>query len=244
MSGMNSNAIVTGASRGIGRSIALRLANDGIGVIGTATSLEGAKGITDELEGKGKGYVLDVSQVESITRFFTSIKADFETPLILVNNAGITRDNIALRMNDNQWQSVLDTNLNSIYQVTRNCLRGMIRARWGRIINISSVVSRMGNAGQSNYAAAKAGMEGYSRSLALELGSRNITVNSIAPGFIETDMTSDLGEDQKSALLARIPAGRLGKGEDIAALVAFLVSSQAGYITGETINVNGGLYMG
>ncbi|MCY4532405.1 MAG: 3-oxoacyl-ACP reductase FabG [Gammaproteobacteria bacterium] len=244
MSGMNTNAIVTGASRGIGRSIALRLANDGIGVIGTATSLEGAKGITDELDGKGKGYVLDVSQVDSISSFFTSIKADFETPLILVNNAGITRDNLALRMNDDQWQSVLDTNLNSIYQVTRNCLRGMIRARWGRIINISSVVSRMGNAGQSNYAAAKAGMEGYSRSLALELGSRNITVNSIAPGFIETDMTSDLGEDQTTALLARIPAGRLGKGEDIAALVAFLASSQAGYITGETINVNGGLYMG
>ena len=244
MSGKNTNAIVTGASRGIGRSIALRLANDGFGVIGTATSREGAEGITDELNGKGKGYVLDVSQVESITDFFTSIKADFETPLILVNNAGITRDNLALRMNDDQWQSVLDTNLNSIYQVTRNCLRGMIRARWGRIINISSVVSRMGNAGQSNYAAAKAGMEGYSRSLALELGSRGITVNSIAPGFIETDMTSDLGEDQTAALLARIPAGRLGKGEEIAAVVAFLASSQAGYITGETINVNGGLYMG
>ena len=244
MSGKNTIAIVTGASRGIGRSIALRLADEGIEVIGTATSREGAEGITDELNGKGKGYVLDVSQVESIADFFTSIKADFRTPLILVNNAGITRDNLALRMNDDQWQSVLDTNLNSIYQVTRNCLRGMIRARWGRIINISSVVSRMGNAGQSNYAAAKAGMEGYSRSLAIELASRGITVNSIAPGFIETDMTSGLGEDQTAALLARIPAGRLGKGEDIAALVAFLAGSQAGYITGETINVNGGLYMG
>lgn len=244
MSGENTIAIVTGASRGIGRSIALKLADESIRVIGTATSPEGAEGITDELNGKGKGYVLDVSQVASIADFFTAIKADFEAPLILVNNAGITRDNLALRMQDVQWQSVLDTNLNSIYQVTKNCLRGMIRARWGRIINISSVVSRMGNAGQSNYAAAKAGMEGYSRSLALELGSRGITVNSIAPGFIETDMTSDLGEDQTADLLARIPAGRLGKGEDIAALVAFLASSQAGYITGETINVNGGLYMG
>lgn len=236
-------AIVTGASRGIGREIAAALAEAGAEVIGTATSEAGASAISDSLGDRGKGYVLNVGDSESIDAFFAAIKDSHEAPLILVNNAGITRDNIALRMKDDEWDSVLETNLSSIYRVTKGCLRGMTKARWGRVINISSVVGSMGNPGQSNYAAAKAGMEGYSRSLASELGSRGITVNCIAPGFIATDMTDELPEEQKKMLLERVPAGRLGEAAEVASLVTFLAGESAGYITGETIHINGGMYM-
>lgn len=236
-------AIVTGASRGIGKSIALRLAQEGFEVIGTATTEAGAQGITRSLGGQNKGYVLNVASSESVGEFFSAIKDKHAAPQILVNNAGVTRDNLALRMKEEEWDTVINTNLNSVYKVTKACLRGMTRARWGRIINISSVVGSMGNPGQSNYAAAKAGMEGYSRSLASELGSRGITVNSIAPGFISTDMTDELPDAQKEALLSRIPLGRLGESTEVAALIAFLVSDEAGYITGETIHINGGMYM-
>ncbi|MCH7742551.1 MAG: 3-oxoacyl-ACP reductase FabG [Proteobacteria bacterium] len=236
-------AIVTGASRGIGKGIAELLVQDGMEVIGTATAEAGAQAISDMLGGNGKGYVLDVAHSDSIDAFYTAIKGNHAAPLILVNNAGITRDNIALRMKEAEWDSVIETNLGSVYRVTKACLRGMTKARWGRVINISSVVASMGNPGQSNYAAAKAGMEGYSRSLAVELGSRGITVNCIAPGFIATDMSNELPEPQVDALLARIPARRLGEVAEVAALVAFLASEAAGYITGETIHINGGLYM-
>lgn len=238
---MSRVAIVTGASRGIGKSIAEELVNAGHYVIGTATSEDGAAGITKNLS-NGRGEVLDVSDETSIAAFFNRI-SDVDAPTILVNNAGITRDNIALRMKGDEWQDVINTNLNSVYHVAKGCLRGMTKARWGRIINISSVVGSMGNPGQSNYAAAKAGMEGYSRALAAELGSRNITVNAIAPGFIQTDMTDDLPEDQQAALLTRVPLGRLGEAAEVAALVSFLSSDAAGYITGETIHINGGMYM-
>jgi 3-oxoacyl-[acyl-carrier protein] reductase len=236
-------AVVTGATRGIGQSIAQRLAADGIEVIGTATTDAGASSITEMLAGNGRGYVLNVAESESIETFFDQVKESHNAPLILVNNAGITRDNLALRMKEDEWDSVINTNLGSIYRVTKRCLRGMTKARWGRVVNISSVVGSMGNPGQSNYAAAKAGMEGYSRSLASELGSRGITVNCIAPGFISTDMTDELPEAQKELLLSRIPAGRLGDPSEIASLVAFLASEPAGYITGETIHINGGMYM-
>lgn len=236
-------AIVTGASRGIGQSIARRLLEDNVEVIGTATTESGASAVTEMLAGNGTGYVLNVGDVESIDAFFEQIKANHASPLILVNNAGITRDNLALRMKDDEWNSVIDTNLGSIYRVTKRCMRGMTKARWGRVINISSVVGSMGNPGQSNYAAAKAGMEGYSRSIASELGSRGITVNCIAPGFIATNMTDELPEAQKETLLSRIPAGRLGEPSEIASLVAFLASDAAAYITGETIHINGGMYM-
>ena len=236
-------AIVTGASRGIGKSIAELLAQQGMEVIGTATSEPGAQTISALLGGNGRGYVLNVTSPDSIDTFFAAIKNNHTAPLVLVNNAGITRDNIALRMKEEEWNSVIDTDLGSVYRVTKACLRGMTKARWGRVINISSVVASSGNPGQSNYAAAKAGMEGYSRSLAGELGSRGITVNCIAPGFIATDMTNQLPDEQKEALLARIPARRLGKAEEVAALVAFIASDAAGYITGETIHINGGMYM-
>ena len=236
-------AIVTGASRGIGKSIALKLVQEGFEVIGTATSGAGAQGITSLLGGHGKGYVLNVASAESVGDFFSTIKKIHAAPQVLVNNAGVTRDNLALRMKDEEWNSVIETNLSSVYRVTKACLRGMTKARWGRIVNISSVVGSMGNPGQSNYAAAKAGMEGYSRSLASELGSRGITVNCIAPGFISTDMTDELPEEQKEILLSRVPAGRLGETSEVAALVAFLASDLAGYITGETIHINGGMYM-
>lgn len=238
----NKTAIVTGASRGIGRAIAAELAAQGAFVIGTATSEAGAEGITADLSGQGAGFVLNVSDAESIDTFFGLIK-QHDVATILVNNAGITRDNLALRMKPDEWDDVINTNLTSLYKVTKGCLRGMTKARWGRIINISSVVGSMGNPGQSNYAAAKAGMEGYSRALASELGSRNITVNCIAPGFIATDMTDELPEEQKEALLARVPAGRLGEGREVAALAAFLASDLAGYISGETVHINGGMYM-
>lgn len=239
-------AVVTGASRGIGRAIALDLAEAGATVLGTATTVAGADGITSALEGVGdgghQGHVLDVSIGDSINAFFESIK-DVDTPLILVNNAGITRDNIAIRMKPEEWDDVIGTNLTAVQRMCRQCFRGMTKARWGRIINISSVVGSMGNPGQSNYAAAKAGMEGFSRALAAELGSRNITVNCIAPGFIGTDMTDGLPEEQRAALLERVPLGRLGEPSEIAGVVRFLASDAAAYVTGETIHVNGGMYM-
>ncbi|MBS02366.1 MAG: 3-oxoacyl-ACP reductase FabG [Gammaproteobacteria bacterium] len=235
-------AIVTGASRGIGRGIAAGLADAGAYVLGTATTQGGADGISGMLGESGKGLVLDVASDESVAAFGEAI-ADGDAPLILVNNAGITRDNLALRMKPEEWQSVIDTNLTAAYRMQRVVLRGMTRARWGRIINIVSVVGSMGNPGQSNYAAAKAGVGGYSRSLAAEVAGRGITVNCIAPGFIATDMTDELDEGTREALLARIPASRLGDPEDVANLVVFLAGDASGYITGETIHVNGGLYM-
>lgn len=237
-------AIVTGASRGIGKAIAENLSASGAFVLGTATTDAGAASISSYLAGNGRGLVLRVDEDESIEHFFSAIKAEFDAPLILVNNAGITRDNIALRMKNDEWGDVIETNLSAVFKVTKAALRGMTKARWGRVINISSVVGSMGNAGQSNYAAAKAGVEGYSRSLASELASRNITVNCIAPGFIDTDMTDSLPDEQKEMLLSRVPAGRLGEANEVAALVSFLAGNVAGYITGETIHINGGMYMG
>lgn len=240
-------ALVTGATRGIGKAIALELGRQGAVVVGTATSQGGAETISAALAEagvQGKGLVLDVASAESVEAVLAQVQADFGAVTILVNNAGITRDNILMRMKDDEWDSVLNTNLTSIYRVAKGCLRGMTKARWGRIINVSSVVASMGNAGQSNYAAAKAGIEGFSRALAREVASRNITVNSVAPGFIDTDMTSGLAEEHKDKLKAQIPLARLGKPEEIAAVVGFLASEAGGYVTGETIQVNGGMYMG
>jgi len=236
-------ALVTGASRGIGKAIAADLAEHGAFVIGTATSEAGANGIGQALGDRGTGKVLHLESSESIEQLFADIKDNHDVPLVLVNNAGITRDNLALRMKDDEWTEVIETNLNSVYRVSKACLRGMTKARWGRIINISSVVGNMGNPGQSNYAAAKAGMQGYSRSLASELGSRGITVNCVAPGFIATDMTSALPQEQQELLLTRVPAGRLGEAQEVAALVSFLAGDLAGYISGETIHINGAMYM-
>ncbi len=239
-------ALVTGASRGIGKAIALELAAKGAVVVGTATSQAGADGITAylaEAGNTGRGYVLNVADSASIESFMAAITAEVGSPAILVNNAGITRDNLMLRMKDDEWDSVINTNLTAIYRMTKACLKAMTKARWGRIVNISSVVGSSGNPGQANYAAAKAGLEGFSRALAREIGSRNITVNSVAPGFIATDMTQALPEEQKDKLLASIPAGRLGQPEEIAAAVGFLASAEAGYITGVTLHVNGGMYM-
>ena len=239
-------ALVTGASRGIGKAIALDLAAKGAVVVGTATSQAGADGITAylaEAGNTGRGYVLNVADSASIESFMAAITAEVGSPAILVNNAGITRDNLMLRMKDDEWDSVINTNLTAIYRMTKACLKAMTKARWGRIVNISSVVGSSGNPGQANYAAAKAGLEGFSRALAREIGSRNITVNSVAPGFIATDMTQSLPEEQKDKLLASIPAGRLGQPEEIAAAVGFLASAEAGYITGVTLHVNGGMYM-
>ncbi|EED34225.1 3-oxoacyl-(acyl-carrier-protein) reductase [Luminiphilus syltensis NOR5-1B] len=238
-------ALVTGASRGIGKAIAKRLVADGHRVIGTATSEKGAAAISEWLvpEG-GAGKVLDVSNDESVEACLSAIVAEFGAPHILVNNAGITRDNLLMRMKSDEWMSVIDTNLSSLYRLSKGCLRGMTKARWGRIINVSSVVGAMGNPGQSNYAASKAGSEGFTRALAKELGSRSITVNCVAPGFIDTDMTQALADDQRDAMLGQIPLGRLGSAEEIAAVVAFLTSEGAAYITGETIHINGGMYMG
>lgn len=235
-------ALVTGASRGIGKAIASELAAAGTTVIGTATSQGGADNISGYL-GKGHGMVLNVTDPDSIQACVKAIQDQFGAPQILVNNAGITRDNIALRMKDDEWDDVIETNLSSIYRVTKACIKGMTKARWGRVINISSVVGAMGNAGQSNYAAAKAGLEGYTRSLAREFGSRNITVNAVAPGFIDTDMTRELPEEHKAMMLTQIPLSRLGKPEEISAVCSFLASDGAAYITGATIPVNGGMYM-
>ena len=239
-------ALVTGASRGIGRAIATHLGKAGMTVIGTATSDGGAEAITAYLKEEdipGEGMRLNVTAAESIDTVIKAINEKYGAPLVLVNNAGITQDNILLRMKDEEWSSVIDTNLNAIFRLSKACTRGMTKARWGRIINISSVVGSMGNIGQSNYAATKAGIEGFSRSLARELGSRNITVNSVAPGFIDTDMTKGLPDEQKAMLLAQIPLARLGSADEIAGVVAFLASDSGAYITGETIQVNGGMYM-
>ena len=238
-------ALVTGASRGIGAAIAGVLADAGLIVVGTATSEQGADTINDALLSRdGRGRVLNVTDATSIDALLADIRADLGDPLVLVNNAGITQDNIIMRMKDDEWQSVIDTNLTALYRLSKACVRGMTKARWGRIINITSVVGSMGNAGQSNYAATKAGAEGMARSLARELGSRSITVNCVAPGFIDTDMTRALETAQRDALQTQIPLGRLGEPEDVAAAVVFLASDAGQYITGETIHVNGGLYMG
>ena len=239
-------ALVTGASRGIGRSIAVTLAKAGAYVIGTATSEDGVQSIKQTLadEGlEGSAYVLNVTDTSSIKTFEEALKSADLSPVILVNNAGITKDNLLMRMKDDEWEDVINTNLNAIYRITKMCLRGMMKARQGRIINISSVVAMSGNPGQTNYAASKAGMIGFTRSLAREVGSRGITVNAVAPGFIETDMSDALGEEQKDTLLRQIALNRLGKVSEIAEVVRFLASNDAAYITGETINVNGGMYM-
>ena len=239
-------ALVTGASRGIGCAIAQALGKAGAIVIGTATTDAGAEAITAMLGEnglQGQGMALNVTAPDACQAVVKTITEQYGAPLILVNNAGITRDNILLRMKDNEWDEVIDTNLSAIFRLSKAVLRGMTKARWGRIINISSVVGSMGNQGQANYAAAKAGIEGFSRAMAREVGSRNITVNTVAPGFIETDMTRALPEQQQSLLRDQIPLARLGQPEEIAAVVAFLASSSAGYITGETVHVNGGMYM-
>lgn len=239
-------ALVTGATRGIGRAIALKLGAMGAVVVGTATSQAGADSITAALAEAGitgAGMVLNVSQPDTIDAVMAAITERFGPALIVVNNAGITRDNLMLRMKEEEWDDVINTNLTSIFRVSKAALRGMTKARWGRIINISSVVGTMGNPGQANYAAAKAGLEGFGRALAAEVASRNITVNAVAPGFIETDMTHALPEAQRERLLTAVPAGRLGQPEDIAAAVAFLASSEASYVTGTTLHVNGGMYM-
>ena len=239
-------ALVTGASRGIGQAIALELGRMGAIVVGTATSASGAERIAATLKEhgiEGTGLELNVCSDESVTATLAKIQEQFGAPTILVNNAGITRDNLMLRMKDDEWHDVIDTNLNSLYRLSKGVLRGMTKARWGRIISIGSVVGAMGNVGQVNYAAAKAGLEGFSRALAREVGSRAITVNSVAPGFIDTDMTRELPEAQREALQTQIPLGRLGQAEEIAKVVAFLASEGAAYVTGATIPVNGGMYM-
>jgi 3-oxoacyl-[acyl-carrier protein] reductase len=236
-------ALVTGASRGIGASIAEALASAGATVIGTATSEGGAAGISDALGSNGRGIVLNISDAESVAAAIKNVQDNEGSPTIVVNNAGITRDNLLLRMKVEEWEDVLSTNLSGVYRVSKACLRGMMKAKKGRIINIASVIGIMGNAGQSNYAAAKAGIIGFSKSLAREIGSRNITVNVVAPGFIDTDMTRVLPEEQKNAMLTQVPLGRLGDGRDIANAVVFLASASAAYITGETLHVNGGMLM-
>lgn len=242
----NEIALVTGASRGIGKAIALELGRRGATVVGTATTDNGAQSISrylDEAGCKGQGMVLDVSQAESIDEVLKSIVEQYGAVSILVNNAGITRDNLLMRMKDDEWNDIIATNLTSVFRLSRSCLKGMTKARKGRIITISSVVGLSGNPGQTNYSAAKAGVIGFSKSLAREIGSRNITVNVVAPGFIDTDMTRQLPDDQRAALEQQIPLNRLGGVEDIAYAVAFLASPEAGYITGETLHVNGGMYM-
>ena len=239
-------ALVTGATRGIGQAIALELGRQGAIVIGTATSSSGAERIAETLKEhgiQGAGLVLDVGSSESVATTLEHIQQHLGQPLMLVNDAGITRDNLMLRMKDDEWFDVINTNLNSLFRLSKAVLRGMTKARWGRIINIGSVVGAMGNGGQANYAASKAGLEGFGRALAREVGSRAITVNAVAPGFIDTDMTRELPEAQREALLTQIPLGRLGQAEEIAKVVAFLASDGAAYVTGATIPVNGGMYM-
>jgi len=247
MSLENKLALVTGATRGIGKAIAENLASQGATVVGTATSEKGAAAISDYLASKGnggKGYVLDVADPESIDHCLKQIQEEFGAITILVNNAGITRDNLMMRMKDEEWDSVINTNLTSVYRLVKSVLRGMTKARWGRIVSVSSVVASMGNAGQANYAAAKSGMEGFTRALAREVGSRNVTANCVAPGFIDTDMTADLADAHKEALQSQIALSRLGQPEEVAAVVGFLCSEAGGYVTGETVHVNGGMYMG
>ncbi len=239
-------ALVTGASRGIGKAIANELGKLGAIVVGTATSQNGADSIAQEFESqgiKGVSKVLNIADSDSIDSLFKDLAESDLMPLILVNNAGITRDNLMMRMKDSEWDEVINTNLNSVYRVTRYCLRGMMKARTGRIINITSVVALSGNPGQVNYSAAKAGMIGFTKSLAREIGSRGITVNAVAPGFIITDMTDQLTDEQKTEMQKQVALGRLGEVNEVASAVSFLASDGAGYITGETINVNGGLYM-
>lgn len=234
-------ALVTGASRGIGRAIAEDLVARGATVIGTATSENGAKAISEYLN--GKGFVLNVTENDSIEKFLADVRAEFGEIDILVNNAGITRDNLLMRMKDDEWQDIIDTNLSSVFRLSKAVMRAMMKKRYGRIITIGSVVGTMGNAGQANYAAAKAGVIGFSKSLAREVASRGITVNVVAPGFIETDMTRALTDDQRAGILSQVPANRLGDAKEIASAVAFLASDEASYITGETLHVNGGMYM-
>jgi len=244
--GVRRIALVTGASRGIGRAILERLGRDGVFAIGTATTEAGAQSIQDSLKQigiDGRGFVARVDDSASVDRLIERLKAEAIVPLILVNNAGVTRDNLLMRMAEDEWNDVINTNVSSLYRLCKPLLRGMTRARWGRIVNVSSVVGRMGNPGQSNYVASKAAIEGFTRALAQEVGSRNITINAVAPGFIATDMTQALTEEQKSTMLSRIPLGRMGRVEEVADVVAFLASDAAAYITGETIHINGGLYM-
>jgi 3-oxoacyl-[acyl-carrier protein] reductase len=239
-------ALVTGATRGIGAAIALALGKQGATVIGTATTTAGVEKISVAFAAagvKGCGVALNVAQPESVETALGIIKERYGMPAILVNNAAITSDNLLMRMKEDEWGNVIETNLNSIYRVTKACLRDMLKARWGRIVSISSVVGATGNPGQVNYAAAKAGLIGFTKALALEVGSRDITVNAVAPGFIDTDMTRELPEEQRNLLLSRIPLQRLGRPEEIAAAVVFLVSSEASYVTGQTLHVNGGMYM-
>ena len=239
-------AFITGASRGIGKAIALELAAQGAIVIGTATSDSGAENITAYLKeagAQGAGKCLNVTDAEMITTVLAEVTKEFGVPTILVNNAGITRDNLLMRMKDDEWDDIIQTNLSSVFRMSKACLRGMMKAKGGRIINIASVVGVMGNAGQTNYAAAKAGIIGFSKSLAREVGTRNITVNTIAPGFIDTDMTRALPEEQRETLTTQIPLNRLGSPEDIAKSVTFLAGDGGSYITGQTLNVNGGMYM-
>lgn len=241
-------ALVTGASRGIGKAIAEHLGKAGFIVAGTATSEKGANSISGSFNDagiNGKGFVVDVSSAESIETLLADLKTEYgKTPEVLINNAGITRDNLLMRMKDDEWESILQTNLTSIFKLSKACMRGMMKAKWGRIINIGSVVGTTGNPGQANYAAAKAAVIGFSKSLAKEVGSRGITVNVVAPGFIATDMTNALDDSQKETLFKDIPLARLGAPEDIASAVGFLASEGGNYITGETIHVNGGMYMG
>jgi 3-oxoacyl-[acyl-carrier protein] reductase len=239
-------ALVTGASRGIGQAIADALAKTGCIVVGTATTDKGAEAITAHLQQQGfsgEGMRLDVTDADSVEAVIKAIENAYGVPTILVNNAGITRDNLLMRMKEEEWLAIIDTNLTSVYRLSKACLRGMMKARFGRIINIASVVGASGNPGQTNYSAAKAGIFGFSKSLAREVGSRGITVNAVAPGFIDTDMTRELPDEQRKALLDTIPLGRLGSPQEIAAVVAFLASNAAGYVTGETLHVNGGMYM-
>lgn len=243
----NKIALVTGASRGIGSAIADAIGAEGAVVIGTATSETGASAIAQRFQAagiRGTGKVLNVTDPDSVTSLIKGIASEYGAPTILVNNAGITRDNLMLRMKDDEWEEVIETNLTSIFRVSKACLRGMMKAKNGRIINVGSVVGATGNPGQVNYAAAKSGMIGFTKSLAREVGSRNITVNTVAPGFIDTDMTRELSEEQRNALLGNIPLGRLGRPDEIAKAVLFLASDNASYITGETLHVNGGMFMG
>ena len=240
----NENALVTGASRGIGRAVAAALAEAGARVVGTATTDEGAQALAAALGGRAEGAVLDLRDPESTDALLADLAERGLTPSILVNNAGLARDNLLLRMKDAEWDEVLAANLAGVFRLTRGCLKGMLRARAGRVISLSSVVAFTGNPGQANYAAAKAGLVGFTRALALEVGSRGITVNCVAPGFIDTDMTRGIAEERRAQLLQRIPLGRLGAAEEVAAAVRFLAGPEGAYITGQTLHVNGGMFMG